>query len=465
MEFITNTFRHLSGDLVGDLGGNQGDDVKGKTVASDTSLGDQEMAGVNPSTTSFAPEVETNGDGNVQTLEPKDDKNDDSENKQLDTSYLDNCGECKKLFSSSRLKGSTQCSLCDMWFCQTCTKLKKGDVTIGRNDVFWACKPCKPKIEELLSKSAQMGDSIEISKAGGESINLDTIKDTIEAMVDSIKEMGDSMKVNKAGCKSIDLDVIKDTIEATIKHTIKREIAPVVDECLSPVKRVVEETVRETVKTELPPAVYQSFQPLGEMVKTTVEKSVENTWASLFYGDEFPDMNSPAAANAPIKPKLTMTTVFKRAAAEQKRDETRQKNVVLHRATESQEQNIEARQQEDEKTVEDLLTHLGVEHEPVKITRLGKFDQENDTKSRPLKIEFESAEAQSDIMRRAYKLSSASETLKKISVSYDMNRDEQETCRTLVKKAKEDSKNSTTHKYKVVGRPGEMAIKGFPLQK
>ena len=130
--------------------------------------------------------------------------------------------------------------------------------------------------------------------------------------------------------------------------------------------------------------------------------------------------------------------MFKRAATEHQKDESRRKNVIIYKSVEKQEPNLEERQRTDHTMVDQLLTHLGVFHEPIKVTRLGKYEPENTTKVRPIKVEFESNEAQEEIMSKAYKLASAPENLKKISVSYDMTKTEQEQCKILVQQAKDD---------------------------
>ena len=260
--------------------------------------------------------------------------------------------------------------------------------------------------------------------------------------------------------QGLDLNKLRDTIKASVRQSVIDELAPAVDKCLGPVKRTMEEIVRTTVKTELPLAVYKSFEPVGQLVTETVKTSVENTWASLFYGDDFPKADSKEAKDAPKKPKVTFNAAMKKAITDQHRDESRQKNVILYKVTEDDETSVENRKKADEEIVEELLERLEVPYNPVEIVRLGNYDKDSD-KVRPIKLVFENATAQSEVMSNTSKLRGASEKLNKISVQYDMSREERDQCREQVIRAKQLTKNSTTHYYRVVGRPGNMSVKDY----
>ena len=128
--------------------------------------------------------------------------------------------------------------------------------------------------------------------------------------------------------------------------------------------------------------------------------------------------------------------------------------------TEDDETSVENRKKADEEIVEELLERLEVPYNPVEIVRLGNYDKDSD-KVRPIKLVFENATAQSEVMSNTSKLRGASEKLNKISVQYDMSREERDQCREQVIRAKQLTKNSTTHYYRVVGRPGNMSVKDY----
>ena len=236
---------------------------------------------------------------------------------------------------------------------------------------------------------------------------------------------------------------------------------------LKNIKQEVIKCVQDSMKTSvdeiLPSSIDKIIEPIKSAVVGTVEKTINSSmsksWASTLFGEsEFPEVDSPTSLNAPKKPKLTMTTALKKAVVEQKHDELRQSNIILYKAAEPEKDTAEGNIQADKKTVKDMLDHLQVQEVPVKIFRLGKYD-ENSENPRPIKLVFKDTETQDKVMSKAYKLASASDDLKGIGISYDMTKEQRVECRTLVSEAKELSKNSTTHKYKVTGRPGNMRIK------
>ena len=51
-----------------------------------------------------------------------------------------------------------------------------------------------------------------------------------------------------------------------------------------------------------------------------------------------------------------------------------------------------------------------------------------------------------------------------LGVNEWVSKEEQGVCRKLVNEARDMSKNSKTHRYRVVGKPGQMIIKGFQIE-
>ena len=61
-------------------------------------------------------------------------------------------------------------------------------------------------------------------------------------------------------------------------------------------------------------------------------------------------------------------------------------------------------------------------------------------------------------MENVNKLKSAPQNLKKLSICYDMTETERNHAKSLMQQAKEKTKNSRTHVFKVRGPPGKMEI-------
>lgn len=415
--------RHLSGDLL-ENDGKIGDDANLVASQAGNSSRDEQTKTANGGN--------ANGDVPENHSDDKKDKNDAGNGgKSVDSK----CGGCMKEFDGMRAKCSIKCVMCESWFCVQCSTLKKTELlgaVISRSDVFWACGKCATLIPKVTRAAKAQADS-----------------NPTEAI--------DHVDIGKI--HHVDIAKIQGCIESTIKETLKKELIPAVEECFAPVKQAVEDSVRETVLTEIPPVVKTCIEPVNKMV----EDSIAKTWANFLFPD-FPEIGSPEFQNAPKKPKLSLTAALKRANTEIRRDESRLTNVIIHRATESRDPNPETRSQSDQTTVSEILDHIGVAHRPVKFARLGQYSQDDQTRPRPIKVVFKDSAEQGEVISRAHKLMDAPESIKNVSICYDMTKEEQETCRDLVKEAKNLTKDSTTHRFKVVGRPGEMEVKPFPLR-
>ena len=362
------------------------------------------------------------------------------------------CKACEKDWNSVRPKGySVGCSFCGKFYCLACADVKKSTELPGvsRADVFWACKLCKEIVEPML---------IYLIKGKPDQ---NQIIASIEHKIDTISTQIDT------------------TIRSVVPDIIKKCMTPMQKKVTESVDKAAEETVKkvtESVKAAVAPAVEAAIIPVAEKHFTTVKQSVvdsvgdivrdnvSKSWAEALRGDNFPDINDPTAQNAPIKPKVTFNTALKRAFADHRQDESRRKNVIIYRAPEPNETIKENREKADKELVEELLDHIEVPYNPVEILRLGTYTEGSD-QIRPIKVVFANNIAQSEVMSNTSKLRNAPDSINSLSVQYDMNREERDQCREQVNIAKKRTKNSTTHYYRVVGRPGNMSVKDYPRKK
>lgn len=236
------------------------------------------------------------------------------------------------------------------------------------------------------------------------------------------------------------------------------------------------------IKTLVENSIKEVMPPIIEKCLNVVGANLTNSWSSLFGEEAFPHYDPAVTKNQAkniakedewltvgkdgkaLKQKLTLPKVLKKAAEEQKQEESRRHNIIIHKASEPEADNPQERKKEDESLVKNLLKHIGITQNYTKMFRLGVRDDEDDQQKRPIKVVFDDEKTVTNIMTNAKKLNNAPANLKALSIGYDMNKDEQEVCRKLVTEAKEMAKKCTTHRYRVVGRPGNMIIKGFPIQ-
>lgn len=137
----------------------------------------------------------------------------------------------------------------------------------------------------------------------------------------------------------------------------------------------------------------------------------------------------------------------------------RENNLIIHRVTESTNENQEMRRKDDELFFEKLCTEaLGIgKIEPEKVFRLGPPQTE---KSRPIKIVMRNIEDKVAIMRSLRNLQEAEEPYKAISVTNDLTQEERVENRNLVAEAKKrtEEENSGEFVFKVRGPPWDRRV-------
>jgi hypothetical protein len=147
----------------------------------------------------------------------------------------------------------------------------------------------------------------------------------------------------------------------------------------------------------------------------------------------------------------------KQKAEEEKEKELRANNVIIYRVPESDDR--EDRGKEDKKfcvsLVKETLEIDVTEEDFVKVFRLGKRGDS----CRPLLIQFRERGTKNRVMETLFKLKTAEEKFKNISVTHDMTPLERIACKNLVAEAK--SKQLTEQgefKWRVRGLPGMLKL-------
>ena len=113
-----------------------------------------------------------------------------------------------------------------------------------------------------------------------------------------------------------------------------------------------------------------------------------------------------------------------------------------------------------------LLDALEVNASPVEIKRLGKFNKDTvKEKPRPIKIVFGNKISRDEAINNARNLGKIQDEnliwLKNLQICYDLNKEQREQQKAKIEEAKELSKNSETHVWRVRGTPGNMFLKKF----
>ena len=148
-------------------------------------------------------------------------------------------------------------------------------------------------------------------------------------------------------------------------------------------------------------------------------------------------------------------------AAEEQDKESRRCNIILHRVQESEADNADERNIHDKRFCVQFLTGLNVglsEDDIRKTVRLGRFGQTS--APRPLLVQFENRLAKNLTMESLFKIRHMEAKFKSIIVTHDMTKMEREECKTLVERAKAQTRmeQSGEWMYQVRGPPSKMVI-------
>ena len=199
----------------------------------------------------------------------------DNDNKQGESAVSkkddSHCASCKKEWESLRSKGTPiECSFCRDWHCMNCADMRKSELpVVARDDMFWACKTCKPQIPTLFAQAQRQS-------------NLTTQNENIhETLTESLNAIENRLEAK---------------LDAKLEATVK--------------------------------AIQESIQPIQQKVSETVENSVSvnmsKAWSETLFGEQsesFPAIGDPRHKDAPIKPKLTLKEAIKEVATEQKKED------------------------------------------------------------------------------------------------------------------------------------------------
>ena len=364
------------------------------------------------------------------------------------------------------------CNFCTKWFCLPCAEItRKPEIDVAsRDDIFWACKPCVSclkgtygdDMEGFTIKAKPVSVGGEVDQQGDQSdvlLSLGVLKSTIEGRINTLEANIEQSFKNALGegLNSVHDKVDKntDSMQVKVKETVEVNMGK------AEVK--MDNSIKESIDVGL--ASLQAS--MTKSMELSIEHSMAKAWSSSIFGDDdFPELGSEEWKDVVSRKKSkALPQVIKQSVAETYEqisdDEKRLNSVILYRAPESGADNAE-RHEKDKKMVHDLLKEIEVRAEPTKIYRLGELDPEKaDDKSRPLKVEFENHEIQDRVIKSAHKLKDAPDNLKKISVSYDMSREQRKQAKTLHEEAKGLTKNSKVSVWRVRGLPGKMQVKEF----
>ena len=151
-----------------------------------------------------------------------------------------------------------------------------------------------------------------------------------------------------------------------------------------------------------------------------------------------------------VKPLIQILEETNEASRKEAEEEIkRRRNIIIHRAEETESNDRETRRKADLAIVENLLAEVEVQADVQEYYRLGKKEQKSNEADarpptpRPLKVSFNTEQDVQNIMKNLHKLGDASPALNQVRVTPDRNLKEREEVRKLVEEAKNRTAKET----------------------
>ena len=336
------------------------------------------------------------------------------------------CGMCKKSITNKQAVGCAKCGFCDDIFCKDCSQFTSHmcQTVLERADVLWACYSCLPRLENAKLATPLTG--------------------TPENVADIIADGGSVLRK---------FDELKGEINSMINDKVVPQLITKIEQSIS--------TLNANITNQW--CTMPGANAFAEGCHSSNES--DDSGDEEFPEDGMTRVMTKKQRKAAVRQSREYTASLKiaqAALASQKEDEDRQKNILVYRLPETLTSASDARKNEKE-TIAELLNVLDVNSAPVEIKRLGKFDSDKvNDKPRPIKVVFNNKISRDEAINNARNLGKATDAkIKNLQICYDLSREQREQQKVKLDEAKELSKNSETHVWRVRGTPGNMFVKKF----
>ena len=318
----------------------------------------------------------------------------DEEHRVLDSDKCKGCGG-----DVGPKDKALECKSCEKWYCITCLKIPENlyDCLSGKSEVEAlevTCPACRdtPSIQEMLIKlSTQQNETIT----------------KIEGMENKIA----------------------DSVKEVVKTEVEAQVVPKIEEA--------KEELRREMK--------------AEMLK--LENRVQNEIQSRSDRAAGGETEGAVGGLSDIKLEEKIQNLVEEASREARDKEQRKPNIILYRAKELKNGEMEARKEHDQKLVREVIQaiNLPVDKE-VKIQAITRLGKPLDEGTRPLKVTLANPPIRHDIVKKAHLLgSSRNPNLQPIKIAYD---------RTVKEKKNYSQLRQELERRKMAGETGLVIRRG-----
>lgn len=342
----------------------------------------------------------------------------------------DKCEKCGLAVKEGE-KGM-QCEICEGWLHAKCEHISdEGYKVLQMDNIHWYCCGCNKGVGKVLIALGRIQRSQDYLENQFKEMQgqAKQFQNTMEFEVKKMKEELDGTMNKMMNCLRQDLDktlieIDKKVMERITEHEFEnlmiQEVKKLEDKVCQPNPKW-SEIVSKEVKTHLTGII-------GDI--DLVQKSVSETKDQILETED----------------KLK-----------------RINNIIMFNVEESKLASATERNEDDMKFCGRLMAQVlkvGYEKGDIaRVVRLGKFE---DSKKRPMLIEFSNAHVKNLVMGSLTNLGSAQDEFKGVTISHDMTIKERELCKQLVEEArKKQNEDSGNFIYRVRGLPGQMKIVKF----
>ena len=367
----------------------------------------------------------------------------------------DNCPHCDKIVNEKDM--ALECEICENWFHTRCHDISDTEYKFlgAHKSVHWYCNSCNKNVASLIkmfSNLQQRQDKIE-----EDFINLRSDMDEILSDVKTSNKMVKDL--SEGSLPEAVKTLISQQIESAVKK-VKTELGSLNTEVMSikAVNAATEKKLETAIEAKLIESVNKSIDLKVQDKVNSIKNALVPTWADVVskqvdskFGEMTVDLNRVQLALGETK----------KMAEEGKDKENRVCNIIIYRIAENGSK--DERKGLDKRFCLDLFKDcldVDVKDEDIKsLFRIGKAEQNDALKPRPLLIQFREKSLKNQVMESLSKLKNSDDRFKNLSISHDMTKNERHKCKTLVEEAKQkQSEEQGEYIFRVRGAPGNMKV-------
>ena len=322
------------------------------------------------------------------------------------------CGGCEESIGKTDL--DIKCDICDIKWHINCTKIKEEDyckVKSLEGKIRWFCPRCDKNFKNLLRENERLREAVKIMNKSSTNESLKIQQNDIDMPETEKQEFNYDINL-----KNEIINEIKDELQNTIKSVYDK---------------IESDMIKINRNNDYLIELFNSFEEKFDYIKeidteaiSMISKNVTDTTRQIIED------------NSRVRKPVQQKNIQERKSEEEK--ERKKNNLVIYNVTESGQNEVGKRIEDDIMICEEILSELEVGNVFIeKVVRLGKNDN---SKIRPVLMRLRNEKEKWNILGRAKQLKN-SEKYKGVYITRDMTEKEREEDKILRTELKERRDN------------------------